>query len=229
MSAQGDISQEDRALAGEYLLGVLEPPEARAFEARLNVEPALRAEVAAWADSFAGMTEAIAPQMPPSRVWDAVSDDVFGKTRGGFWSRIGVMPTLIGAAAAAAIAFAVVQSGLLVPEFAPEFRAEVTASDTDLRFRADYDAESGRLQLTHLAGEVAPGRSLELWLIAADAAPVSVIVWPTGAHQEAIILPAAMAAALPGALLAISDEPEGGSPTGAPTGAVLATGDVRAI
>ena len=33
-------------------------------------------------------------------------------------------------------------------------------------------------------------------------------------------------ASLAGGVLAISDEPDGGSPTGLPTGAVLATGQV---
>jgi anti-sigma-K factor RskA len=36
-------------------------------------------------------------------------------------------------------------------------------------------------------------------------------------------VPAAIAALMRGGILAVSDEPEGGSPTGAPTGDILAT------
>jgi anti-sigma-K factor RskA len=39
----------------------------------------------------------------------------------------------------------------------------------------------------------------------------------------------AMGARLAGGTLAISDEPDGGSPTGAPTGAVLATAPVTGV
>jgi anti-sigma-K factor RskA len=70
---------------------------------------------------------------------------------------------------------------------------------------------------------------LELWLIEGDAAPVSLGVLPE-APQARVPLDRALAARIAaGALLAISDEPEGGSPTGAPTGAVLAAGPVQEI
>ena len=39
----------------------------------------------------------------------------------------------------------------------------------------------------------------------------------------------ALRAALEGAVLAISDEPTGGSPTGAPTGDVLALGEITPL
>ena len=135
----------------------------------------------------------------------------------------------MGAAAAALIAFAVMQAGLLSPGATPEYRAEVAAADQSLLFTAEFDNESGSLSLTRVAGQAAPGRSLEIWLIAGDEAPVSVMVWPSDTETEEIVLPAPIAAALPGGTFAISDEPEGGSPTGAPTGDVLATGQVVPI
>ncbi|MGH1426128.1 MAG: anti-sigma factor [Pseudooceanicola sp.] len=235
MSDAGDISEDDRAMAGEYVLGLLDAPIARAFEDRLTREPALRALTAQWADDFAAMTDTIPEQSPPPAVWRAVQAQVFGTPqRVSFWSRLGLGAVgagrvALGAAAAAAIVLAVVQTGVLRPELMPEFRADLAAADNPLRFSAEYDADTGDLHLTHLAGPVAAGRSLEIWLIAGSDAPVSVMVWPTGGTEEKVTLPAQMAAAIPGAVLAISDEPEGGSPTGAPTGAVLATGNVVPI
>jgi len=208
----------------------MDPPFARAFEARLAADPALRDEVAGWEADFAALTDDIAPEAPPHGVWHAITRELFGDAeRRSLWARIGVGQALIGAALAAAIAFAVMQAGLLGPGGQPEYRASVAAEDQSLQFTAEYDTDSGNLYLTRVAGDAAPGRSLELWLIAGDAAPVSVMVWPSGAEREEILLPAPMAAALPGATLAISDEPEGGSPTGAPTGPVLATGEVVPI
>lgn len=227
MSGEGDMSEDDRVQAGEYVLGLMDPPFARAFEARLAGEAALRALVAGWEEDFAALTDGIAPEAPPHGVWHAITGELFGdEARRSFWSRIGLGQALIGAAAAAAIAFAVMQAGLLTPGGQPEYRATVAAEDQSLQFTAEYDTESGNLHLTRVAGDAAPGRSLELWLIAGNEPPVSIMVWPSGADREEILLPAPMAAALPGATLAISDEPEGGSPTGAPTGPVLATGEV---
>ena len=79
---------------------------------------------------------------------------------------------------------------------------------------------------TASSGGARPGRALELWLIEGDDPPVSLGVLP---DTEATVLQvdAAVAAALPGGVLAVSDEPPGGSPTGQPTGDVLATGQVE--
>lgn len=227
MSGEGDMNEDDRVQAAEYVLGLMDPPFARAFEARLAAEPALRRQVEIWEDDFAQLAADIPEDAPPHSVWHGIERELFDEERKSFLARIGLGQALTGAAAAAAIAFAVVQAGLLSPAFQAEYEASVTAEDASLQFTAEYDSESGNLYLTRVAGDAAPGRSLELWLIAGNEAPVSVMVWPSGAVHEEILLPAPMAAALPGATLAISDEPEGGSPTGAPTGAVLATGVVE--
>mgnify|MGYP000881567588 CR=1 FL=1 len=84
------------------------------------------------------------------------------------------------------------------------------------------------MRLNRLEGAPATGRSLELWLIAGNEAPVSLGVLPQDAASR-ITLPAALRGKLVGSVLAISDEPEGGSPTGAPTGAVLATGELTRV
>jgi len=231
MTGAGDMDgDDDRVTAAEYVLGLLTADIARAFERRVDEEPALAADVAQWEDDFAAFTDDIPEVEPPARVFDAISARLFGTTeRPPLLARFGMMKFILGAVAAAVVALAVVESGLLGPEMRPEYQAVVVAEDASLRFDAAYDADTGALTLTRVAGDAAAGRSLEFWLIAGDAAPVSVMVWPSDATTEEIVLPAPIAAALPGGTLAISDEPEGGSPTGAPTGAVLATGQVQEI
>ena len=59
-------------------------------------------------------------------------------------------------------------------------------------------------------------------------APVSLGLLPT-ATNGAILVPVSLRTKLKGGTLAISDEPQGGSTTGAPTGAVLATGQLTII
>jgi anti-sigma-K factor RskA len=67
-----------------------------------------------------------------------------------------------------------------------------------------------------------------LWLIAGNNAPVSLGVLPD-AGAVTLMVAEALAVQLAGGTLAISDEPDGGSPTGAPTGAVLATATVSGV
>ncbi|TNE40885.1 MAG: anti-sigma factor, partial [Alphaproteobacteria bacterium] len=77
-------------------------------------------------------------------------------------------------------------------------------------------------------GAPARGRSFELWLIEGGNAPVSLGLVPDKARGN-VKVPAALQHKFANAVLAISDEPEGGSPTGKATGPVLALGQLSAI
>ncbi len=128
---------------------------------------------------------------------------------------------LVAAAALAALAFL----GLRLVEPAPLVPVEIAAEDGALAIAASFDPDAGRLAVERLEGAAPPGRVLELWLIAGEAAPVSIGVLPEDG-VAAFVLGSGLASLVPGATLAVSEEPPGGSPTGAPTGAVLATGAV---
>ena len=64
MSDQQDIS-EDEALAAEYVLRLLDVDAERAFEARLQAEPDLRARVHFWEAELAVLTDDL-PKLTPS-------------------------------------------------------------------------------------------------------------------------------------------------------------------
>ncbi|KAA2316220.1 hypothetical protein DL237_08200 [Pseudooceanicola sediminis] len=225
--------EEDMVLAAEYVLTLLGPSEVAAFEERLVREPALRALVAAWADDFVAMTDNIDEARVPPRVWRAIHQRLWPATGAdttpamGFWARLGLGKLVVAASVAAMFGFLVYQSDML-PGDHPEFVATLGAADAPVRFAAAYDVDTGELRMRREGQGAAAGRSYELWLIAGDAAPVSVMVWPADTTEQALVLPANLAGVLPGATLAISDEPLGGSPTGQPTGAVLAAGPVTA-
>ena len=76
-----------------------------------------------------------------------------------------------------------------------------------------------------------PGRSHELWIIAGPGqAPRSLGVINAADAAKPHSMPEHVAQALPkGAILAVSLEPAGGSPTGAPTGPVLYSGPAVAV
>lgn len=229
MSDQDQPERDDRVLAGEYTLGLLSAEEAAAFETRMVREPELRALYAQWAEDFAGLTDDITPQAPPARVWQQIEAGLFDTRARGAWLR---RFTLWGGgiAAAAVLVLAVGLPDLVergpVPPVDPPYVAQIAAEDGSLVVQAVYDDATGTLFVDREAGGAAPGRALELWLIAGENAPVSLGVMPQDA-QAILRVADDLRGRVAGAVLAISDEPEGGSPTGAPTGDVLAVGPVQ--
>jgi len=220
---------EDHILAGEYALGLLSSKDAAAFEARMVRDPDLRAAYAQWAADFAAMTEDIAPQTPPARVWQRLEAELFPDTRRPGWPRRLALwgGGLVAAVVLVLIVFLpdLVERGPVLP-VDPPYVAQIAAEDGSLIVQAVYDDATGTLFVDREAGGAAPGRALELWLIAGEDAPVSLGVMPQDT-QAILAVPDDLRGRVAGAVLAISDEPEGGSPTGAPTGEVLATGAVR--
>ncbi|OAN72784.1 hypothetical protein A8B83_07815 [Rhodobacteraceae bacterium EhC02] len=225
-----DIPQDDSLLAAEYVLRLLDPVEDAAFRARLATEPALAAEMTAWTTRLSGLDADVAEVAPRPAVKTGLERRLFGQPqRLPFWRRVGLWQA-VSLASVALAAFLALQSLQPPQPVAPTplFVSEIAAEDQSLRLLAVYDAQAAELRLTRTAGSAAEGRVLQLWAIAGDAAPVSLGVLPeTG--TTAVILPEALRAGLADLVLAISDEPAGGSPTGAPTGAVLAVGQVSAL
>lgn len=234
MTATPPYDENDRILAGEYTLGLLDAEAAAAFEARLSREPELRALYAEWAEDLAGLAEGLDAVPPPEHAKAKIDARLFGAAplKRPFAGLQGLAWLVGGAVAAALALYVTLGAGLLGqgPEQPgmPDFVAEIASEDGDLALIASIDAETHVLSLERRAGAAPEGRVLELWLIAGEDAPVSLGVLPD-ADIAQIALGPEMGARAPGGILAISDEPPGGSPTGAPTGSVLATGAVTPI
>ncbi|MCR8549768.1 anti-sigma factor [Salipiger sp. P9] len=212
------------AAAAEYVLGLLPEAEAAAFEARLAQDRDLRQDVEAWEEYFATLTDPIAEVAPPPQVLRRTEAQLFGRKRRPVWEQL--LPYLLGAVAAAVIAWAVSFSGLLDTRDAPHLYADLETPSRGLVMLAHYAPDSGTFMVRRDAGDYPEGRSLEIWLIAEGAgAPVSLGLVDREGLTE-IPVPRAIARQLTGAAVAISEEPEGGSPTGQPTGPVLALGQM---
>lgn len=227
--SQPEDHNDDAALAGEYVLHLLGADERADFEARLAMEPALQDLVRDWDASLVALADGFLPATPPAMAKDKLQATLFPDTvkpKRSLWS------WLIGGVAVAAIAVAAIllaPSLLQDPTFDPTFTASVAAEDGTLVVAARFIAETGALELTRETGAARPGRVLELWLIAEGAdVPVSLGVLPAETETRIEVAPD-IAERIAGGLLAISDEPPGGSPTGAPTGEVLAVGPVTSI
>lgn len=223
------LSSADRALAAEYVLRLLGPAARADFETRLAYSRALRDEVTAWEEQFSAMAEtevqAIAPR-PTAKA--ALMRGLFNDAtpvRSRWWQRTALWQGTTVAALVVAVALGVAPTrGPDAP--APLLVGEIAGADDALRLLVLYDGADGSLRLTRTDGVAPAGRVLELWaLTAADAPAVSLGLLEDSA-EGVVTLPPALRAIAGQLTLAISDEPPGGSPTGQPTGSVLALGSL---
>jgi len=72
-----DKLNEDRPIAAEYVLGLLEPSDAEDFEKAMKDDPFLRASYAQWAAHFANENSQIAPVSPPEHVFQNIDKAIF--------------------------------------------------------------------------------------------------------------------------------------------------------
>ena len=129
---------------------------------------------------------------------------------------------LIGGALAALL-LAFFTPGTLVSPNEPHLYAELQTKEQDYALLAHWAPDSQTFMLRRDSGEFPADSSLEIWLIPApSAAPISVGLMQAETLTQIPVPDALVAQMQPGATVAISREPMGGSPTGAPTGPVLA-------
>lgn len=246
MSAEEDSDREfggDDILAAEYVLGVLPPAERQAAALRIEAEPEFSRRVDGWQAHFSPLAEAYRAVEPPASVKASIDRRLFAAQPGaatlpgaaapatGLWASLGFWRGLA-AAALAALVIVLARPYLSPPTAAPPAAglvAALAADGTDVRYLVFLDRAKGDVGLSHVSGERAAGHDFELWMIQGDNPPVSMGVIPVGSVAHLAVSPEHRALLDAGAVLAVSLEPQGGSPTGQPTGPVVAAGDLRNI
>jgi anti-sigma-K factor RskA len=221
-------------LAAEYVLGVLDRDERAAASQRIESEPAFARAVDGWESHLSPLSAGFAPVEPPAHIKPAIDRRLFTGTaaataKPSLWASLSFWRGLtLASVAAFALAVAV---PLFNPPAAPggKYMARLVADSSDVTYAAAYDANMGMIALAHMSGAKETGRDFELWMIEGKAAPVSMGVIPEGDMITIQLTPDVKAKLAAGAVLAISLEPAGGSPTGQPTGPVVAAGDLRSL
>lgn len=206
-------------LAAEYVLGTLAGEERAAFEARLRTDPAAMRAVAAWAAHLQPLADAVTPAIPPTELWPRIQREVglpaAGRARGPLW--------IAAAAAAAVIAVAFLFAGpILKPEV--EAVAELASPQGgEVAFVVSVLDDESKLLVRAAQVSAVPNQSYELWAVPpAGGAPVSLGVIAASGETEHDVAANVRVLLHEGGTLAVSLEPEGGSPTGTPTTVMFA-------
>jgi len=240
MSTSDDIGGDyegRNALVAEHVLGLLSPSEHDRVGRLIENDQALRAERDFWVSRFAALNAEYEETPVPGHLYAAIEARAFGdvvrasRPVASFWESLMVWRGIAAGAlavAVAAVGFNIMQPAPDVGALTTQLVAALEEEGSNVKFVALYDG-SGNVRLTALSGEAVPDRDFELWAIQGGAAPVSMGVIPVSERSAVEISPEIMAGWGEGSVLAITLEPEGGSPTGAPTGPVVAKGAVTKI
>lgn len=224
MSGGPDSERDLRA--AEYVLGSLSAEERAAFERERALDTATARAVTDWERRLAPLALVVPPQTPPGHVWPriagalpprAANDDRMMRLDAQLrrW-RLATAGT--GLLAAGLALFVALGSR---PEPAPggRYLAVVQGGGALPALVVRVDTVSGIAQVRPVGAEAPAGKSLELWYVGGGAAPKTLGL--VGAATTRVALPAGTAA---DGVIAVSVEPPGGSPSGAPTGPVVYTG-----
>ncbi|MDR5880910.1 anti-sigma factor domain-containing protein [Caballeronia sp. LZ032] len=237
------LRDDDDLRCAEYALGVLDANERAAFEADVTRDAALQRLLDAWQQRLAPLAQDIGPIEPPARVWTRIRRDLGflspqadvaqapGKR---WWDSLSLWRWLtIGASVAALVLLGVnfnwtrqtTQAPATTAASSEYMVASIAPKDGVPHWTATVDVRRARMVVIPAARVSLPaGRTTELWLIPPNAKPIPLGVFPSDQPATMSLPPEIMAQLNAQAVLAVSDEPSGGSPTGAPTGPVLGTG-----
>ncbi len=232
-----DYSRPELAdrLAAEYVLGTLGGGARRRFEALLPGHPALQRAVRQWQQRLAPLTDSV-PEVPPRPlVWQRVQSRLFGESptanvstapaaRPRWWQRLALWQGATGLATAALVAVVLTAT----PGDTPPPLVIVLATNpgagpgaVPASFVASVGGDRRTLVLRPIElPALDAARVLELWSVPAQGAPRSLGL----ADRQGRIVLRADDVLRNAAALAVSLEPAGGSPTGAPTGPILSLG-----
>lgn len=249
MSPSPTTSPDERAaLAGEYALGLLEGADLAAFERRLESDGELAAAVERWRGHFAAI-DATAPRLTPSPgLWARIeaglsaagpvtapaaaataapvrpaAGPVTGSRLAEWWNSLVLWRGVAFAGALAALLLVVGLLGALDRARRQPVMVAVLLTEANVAAAVVNTFPDGRVELLPLQAIAVPeGKALEIWTLwdravgprsvglieRARATALRLDQLPLGANQ----------------LFEITLEPATGSPTGRPTGPVIAKG-----
>lgn len=221
------LPEDDLLDAAEYALGTLDASERAAIAARRQREPELDAAIRSWEARLAPLAETVAAAAPPDGVFAAIERSINGEEAPGnvFVLQRDVRRWRFRALAASGIAAALaigLATVALKRESGPrEFVAVLQRDAQSPAFVVSVNIDKREFTVRPVSAQAQAGRSYQLWLIADTlGAPRSLGL--ISASPDVVTRGAPLsqydAATVQRATYAVTVEPEGGSPTGQPSG-----------
>jgi anti-sigma-K factor RskA len=223
------------AMAGEYVLGTLSASERLEAQTLLSQNTDFAASVDLWNRRLTPLLLAARSVSPPAQLRERILASIGqGGGQGNvvdlakrvtFWRGVSLAASALAAALALFILFRP------APEvMAPgNYVAVLQPDGPGPAFVASIDLKDGTISVKRLGTQAETGKTYELWAVGGGrAAPQSLGVIDASLKIPAGQLGKIDPATLNETVFAISLEPQGGSPTGAPTGPVLYTGKLVA-
>lgn len=221
--------------AAEYVLGTLNREERLAVEARRPGEAGLDKAIAGWERRLGPMVEAVPPIAPPANLYNKIRAEIGLSShvislkaresqlnrRANRWRNAAMGMTALAAALAGVIGWREFSE----PKVATQYVAVLQTGAESPAFLLTVDTKTEMFVVTAVSAPKKAEKSYEVWLVHDKMPkPKSLGVMAQGDMHTAHMAEGAEHDMFMNATFAVSLEPEGGSPTGAPTGPVLFSG-----
>lgn len=221
------MTEADDILAGEFALGLLDADEAVAVQERARHDGPLSLRIAWWRDQLTPLADVHAID-PPAQLWHGIERRLAANdnapAHASRWRNAAIAAMSIAAALVVYIGVAPAPQPTVVTrtvEAPPPMVAMLTgAKGVQVALVVDDQGHMRTNPATLDAGQGDP----ELWVIPADGKPRSLGIFDAHGRSAHAVAPAMRAMMTVDNTFAVSLEPRGGSPTGSPTGPVVATG-----
>lgn len=225
--------------AAELALGLLEGEDRATALRRQLAEPAFARDVERWREHFATLFAGSPELAPPAELAERIEAHLdrpiqprAATSRPGFWRPLALTSMLAAASLSGVLLVRTETPSGVVPSANPTASAQMVAAlalaDGKTAPLAAYYDPTARMVRMPAPMPIPAGRSAQLWAIAPGQAPQ-----PLGLFHvvgNTVVAEARTKTAIPaGTMLAISFEPIGGSPTGQPTGPVVASGALSKV
>ncbi|MDA7946149.1 MAG: anti-sigma factor [Hyphomicrobiaceae bacterium] len=222
-------------LAAEYALGTLDAEERARVAARRQREPELEEAIVAWEERLSPLLAHVGDATPRADLLDDIKIQVARRNAAKDVAADGNVISLsrrlarwraaaISAGAiAASLAGFIIYKDIVLPPPEQNFVAVFQEGDKPPQFVLSINLASRELTIRPIAAPTHPGKTYQLW-IASDklgSSPQSLGLLDTPGMPTRKQLRQFDPKLLQGATFGISLEPEGGSPTGKPTGPAL--------
>ncbi|ENN86374.1 hypothetical protein RHSP_19954 [Rhizobium freirei PRF 81] len=214
------------------MLGVLSLEDRQKVERRMRSDRQFAAIVSRWEQNLSEFNEEYEAATPAATVFPKIEKRIFGEVaRGAYlWNSLLLWRSVAFGSlflAAGVLVFAITNESALRPSPGKQLSASLAGQNSPINLLANYDVANRRLKVTPVAAGKSGEKSLELWLIRGSDPAEALGILPQTGDGEITLSPDLHGKLTEGAIIAVSVEPFGGSPTGKPTGDVIASGTIH--